>query len=206
MDLAFLESQLKERWYLSIPWNFKFDMRMEPEIHFIYKNTDFGEILKQAAALPAPFEQYAINRWYNFWSNKALVYIFSQHPSVQTKKNIYNEIDSISFNSIDFRVGGYVYPNQFARTLRYALLHKEELLYWLYRRMRKNHRRDIKNEIFVIFYQRNGEHWRLKAELGLIEKVVFNFLNEFDVHRVLRLHLNENKTSYAEIVWCMKQE
>ncbi len=206
MDLIGLEKELQKRWVLPYNFNFKFDFNLEAKINFVYTVSDFDEVLRQIGPLPESLKQYAVNRWYNYWSNKGLNQIFSEHPDCEPVYNQYEEVEAVTIQNTLFRIKLHVFPNQFANTLRYALRHKEELIYWLYRKIKRHSIQEIPNQIFVILYQRDGEHWKLKAELSKLKEIVDNYLNEFDIHRTVRVHIIDNTVNYADTLWFIQQD
>ncbi len=204
MDILKLQKELRKRYLLPHTWHYKYDAYLDAKSNFIYSNYNFDEIIEKTEKLSEDLRQYAINRWYNYWCDKGLYLIFTNHEIVTPNYNHYNEIETITIQEINFKIRSQVYPNQFARTLRYALLHKEELLYWLYRRIRKSNLHPLNNHIFVVFYQRDGDHWKLKAELYWLRNIIFNYLDHFDLQKVVRLNIQDNITNYADIIWCVK--
>lgn len=201
IDLTDLEVQLKKRWSYPQNWNFKFNSDWESRINFVYETSNFEDILNKTESLSEPLAQYAVNRWYNFWSMKGVHHIFLRHPAATPPAEPGNDSDEFILQQVPFRIKLHVYPYHFARTLRYAICHEEELLYWLYHKTVNNHATFFKNHIFIMLYNRDGEHWTLKAELQKIGKKLKGYLDQFDVHRSFRLHFAENKLCYADVIW-----
>lgn len=206
MDLAKLENELKKRWCLPLTWRYQNNSRLDSDANFIFSTSSFDKLVGKTDNLPENIRHYLINRWYNFWSDRALFQIFTRHQKVKVGVDELQTANHLSLLNIPFMIIPHVYPTQFARTFRYALLHKEELLYWLYRRPNKEPWNRGSNIIFTIFYQRNGEHWKLKAELLKLEKMIAEYLDHFEIQRLTHLHFLEKKTSYADLIWFVQEE
>lgn len=206
MDLEQLELQLKKRWLFPHTWNYKFSTDLEQDISFIYSISTFDDIIREMARLPEEIQQYALNRWYNFWSQKAVYQIFAEHPQTTPIFNHYDEAEAFLIQNIPFKIKFNVFPYHFARTLRYAIRHKEELVYWYYRKTQASSTAEQYNQLFIILYQRDGEHWRMKAEFPMLSKFINSYLDNFDIHKTIRLHLFGDKMNYADIIWCIREE
>jgi hypothetical protein len=206
MELIKLQEELRKRCILPVKWNYRYNRTLEPQIKFLYEITSFEKVLRELQKLDSATQQYGMNRWYNFWSHQGIQQIFTDDERCKPVLNKFGDVDKIGLETILFRVKSLVYPYQFARTLRYAILHQEELLYWLYRRTKFKTRADDLDNLFVIFYQRDGEHWKLKAELCWVESLIMNYLDRFEVRNLVRLHLSDNKSRYGDIIWCVKPD
>jgi hypothetical protein len=206
MDLAKLQNELKKRWFLPFNWHYKFDPKLDYEADFIFSTQNFDKILTEVERLSENKHQYVLNRWYNFWCERAVIQIFSQHDKVSLNDGQLARSEILLLHKTPFILKSYIYPNQFAKTFRYALLHKEELIYWLYRRSKRENRSDPKNFIFLLFYRRDGEHWKMKAEILLLERLICHYLDPLDIQKVTHLHFFNNKTSYSDLIWCVQQD
>jgi hypothetical protein len=203
MDFEKIQVELRKRHCLHFNWHYKYDPSIDAKADFIFSNYNFEDVFDKILKQSESQHQYLLNRWYNYWCDKALTEIFLLHPKVYQITGDFQSNGMLYLQKIPFHIKSYIYPTQFAKTLRYALLHKEELLYWLHRRSGKNNNYIPDNVLYVIFYKRDGEHWRKKAELLRIKKVVDQYLNPFEIQKVIHLHFSENKTSYADLIWCL---
>ncbi len=170
LDVFHIEAELKKRWQLPFNWNFKFNPSFEQNIGSIYKHCSLNDLLNEFSDYPEAEKHYAVNRWYNFWSKKTILHLFARHSRTSPIYDENGEIAGGLLDGIPFEIKLYVFPTQFSRTLRYALSHKEELIYWLHRKIRTKPNDSMVNPLFIILYQRDAEHWMLKAEIQQLKK------------------------------------
>ncbi len=206
LNLNQLEKELRKR--LSRPeiWHYKYLPQFEEQIEFVYQIPKFSEVESKLHTLPREVRQYGLNRWYNYWSLQAIYQIFAEHPKVKRPARESEKGDLLTIQYTDFLIKPLVFPAAFSRTLRYAIGHKEELLYWLYRKFIYRPQRSGQNAIFLIFYHRNGEHWKLKAQLSNIRNTIHSYLNSFDLYRLHRIHFPDNRFFYSDVLWFIDTE
>ena len=64
-------------------------------------------------------------------------------------------------------------------------------------------RKHLKNRLFLVFYDKNtNDHWKLKAELSLIEKVVDDYLTSFDESKLTKLKIDKNDI-VTDLIWIL---
>lgn len=206
IDLTLLEEELRKRIALPEVWHYKYIPQYEEQIAFVYDSYKFDQIQSKLNRLPREVKRYGLNRWYNFWSNQAILQIFALHPKVNRKISEENSQDLFTIQYTDFKIKSLVFPYSFSRTLRYAISHKEELVYWLYRKFIHRPHQQGHNAIFIIFYHRNGEHWKLKAQLSGLKRTVHSYLDNFDLYRLLRIHFPDNRFFYTDVLWFIEGE
>jgi len=77
MDLLLIEAELKKRLVYPYQWGQKQNNQFDKQTRFIYSIFYFNKLLdrieQQFSHLNdyASYFNYALNRWYNFWSAKA---------------------------------------------------------------------------------------------------------------------------------------
>lgn len=201
INLRTLENELKKRTVLPGTWHYKINPQYEENLQFIYQTYNFDTVVRNIRQFPAGQQQYALNRWYNYWSNLGMMQIFAEHPRASQSPAAE---DIILLDNLQLKIKSLVFPHAFSRTLRYAVSHKEELLYWLYRRTLRNAPNLIPNKLFIIFYRQNGDHWKGKAELHTMKKIVDRYLTNFDLHQLFRIHLPDNRLIYTDVLWIIK--
>lgn len=172
LDLEYIESQLKQRWSYTYKWGQKQNDRWDQYTQFIYKTPEWAKLIEvmkltyEAYGLDKnALFQYAANRWYNFWSAMAIEQIFTQIEGVTPALNHKNRLVDFSCFGIDFDHKTTVFPKAYGKTLNYARNHKKELIKWLYDNQSQQGRKHLKNRLFIVVHEKNGAHWKLKAEL-----------------------------------------
>ena len=87
MDLTRLEIELKKRLDFPYKWGSKQTDAKDKSTNFIYETYSFETLLKRTNNLDNSLKDYALNRWYNFWSAMAVENIFVSHTNIQANKN-----------------------------------------------------------------------------------------------------------------------
>jgi len=203
MDLERVERELKKRWSIPYRWGRKQNDDWDEKTNFIYKTYSFESLLKKSEQLNEDLKNYALNRWYNFWSAMAIEYIFTSSPIVNANKNKYDKLVDFTIDNIPFDHKTSVFPKGFNRTFKYAKEHKEELIYWLYQNQSQQGRKHLKNRLFVVLYDENEEHWKLKAEIFFIKTEIEKYLNNFNKNALSHIEI-ENCKALSDIIWIRK--
>ncbi len=113
------------------------------------------------------------------------------------------EKDFFLFN-IPFDHKTSVFPRQFKKTFLYAKDHKEELIEWFYKNQSAGKRQHYKNRLFIVVYAKNGEHWKLKAEIGILKKAICNYVLNFKPEQLHSLTFANNGKALSDIIWVSK--
>ena len=94
-----------------------------------------------------------------------------------------------------------VFPKGFKKSIPYAIEHKKELIEWLYNNQSAEQRQHFKNRLFIVLidYDNQAEHWKLKAEILWLKKIISTYLSKFDRIKLQTFNL-ENKTVFADII------
>ena len=193
MNLKELEIQLKKRWALDYNWGRKQGDDWDKRTNFIYNISDFDSISREIELRFSKtsdylaLKNYAFNRWYNFWSAMAVEYIFNTHPCVRRVKNATDREKDFFINDIAFDHKTTVFPSKFDEDIELAKQNPIELLKWLYINQSSQKRFHLKNRLFVVLHKKDGQHWRLKAELQWIKLLVDVYLEDFDEDRLVVL-------------------
>lgn len=203
MDLPRLEAELKKRWQYPYTWGRKQSDAWDKKTNFIYRTYRFETLLKVIAPFDEALKNYALNRWYNFWSAKAVEHIFSSHHQVTPNKNVYDKLVDFTIGNIPFDHKTSVFPKTFGKSLVYAKQHKEELIKWLYENQSQQGRKHLKNRLFVVLFDRTGAHWKMKAEINSLKIGIDSYVNNFNVGKLYHLNFGEGEI-YADIIWIEK--
>lgn len=200
MDLARVEKELKKRWKFPYKWGRKQNDDWDKKTNFIYKTYSFETLEKRIAGFADALSNYALNRWYNYWSARAVEYIFASHSNVQANRNQYDKLVDFTINTIPFDHKTTVFPKGFEQSFSYAKTHEKELINWLYQNQSQQGRKHHANRLFIVLYDENGAHWKLKANIQDLKTAIANYMCTFDKENLTKLNF-DNKTVYSDIIW-----
>ncbi|MDP3944925.1 MAG: hypothetical protein Q8Q51_03430 [Lutibacter sp.] len=211
MNYLLLEEELKKRTKFNYFWGRKQDDEFDKQTKFIYKISSFELLLatiEYAFKINSQYDDlknYALNRWFNFWSAKAVESIFCEHENVKPHLDSYNKFTDFYIQNIPFDHKTTVFPKGFGKSVPYAIQHKSELIAWLYKNQSQQQRKHHKNRLFIVLvnYQEEDAHWKLKSEIGWLKEIVSAYLLNFDQAK-LQSFTFENTTVYADIIWAIK--
>ena len=147
MNLELLENALKKRWTHNYKWGRKQSNEWDELTNFIYNTRTFSSLLEQIKHLDVNLQNYALNRWYNFWSAMGVEYIFSTHKIVVPNINRYDKLVDFKINNIPFDHITSVFPKGFGKPIGYAKKHKGEIIKWLYINQSQEGRKHLKNRL-----------------------------------------------------------
>ncbi len=211
MNYLLLEEELKKRTELNYFWGRKQDDEFDKQTNFIYKINSFELLLatiKYAFKDNTQYDDlknYALNRWFNFWSAKGVESIFCEHKNVKPHLDSFNKFTDFYIQNIPFDHKTTIFPKRFGKSVPYGILHKSELIAWLYKNQSQQQRKHHKNRLFIVLvnYQEEDGHWKLKAEIGWLKEIVSAYLLNFDQSK-LHSFTFENNIVYADIIWAIK--
>ncbi|HLS29332.1 MAG TPA: hypothetical protein VK021_00605 [Flavobacteriaceae bacterium] len=211
LDLNYIENQLQKRWQFPYRWGQKQNDLWDNYTNFIYKTPDWEEVTKLMKLTAEVHDldknklfQFAANRWYNFWSAMAVEQIFTDIDGVIPAINRRNRLVDFSIFGIDFDHKTSVFPKSYKQTLAYAQNHKRELIAWLYKNQSQQKRKHLKNRLFIIVYDDQGEHWKMKARLFKLQYLIQDYVRYFNPDNLERFEFEEGKLSLADIIWALK--
>jgi hypothetical protein len=204
MDLISIEKELKKRTTYPYKWGRKQSNEWDRLTNFIYKINDFDSLLSKIHNFDNGLKNYALNRWYNFLSAKAVEYMFAQHPIVKPNLNQYDKLVDFSINEIDFDHKTSVFPKGYEKGLEFAQNNKSDMINWLYENQSQQGRKHFKNRLFVILYDSNEhQHWKMKSELMLLKGVIDNYVNGFSSKKLSELNFGRG-IILSDIIWVIK--
>jgi hypothetical protein len=204
MDFIRLESQLKERLHFRYFWGRKQSNDWDAKTNFIYSTDTLEKLIEVTSNFTEDEKNYAFNRWYNFWSAMAVEKMFSLHKKVVPNLNKYDKLIDFSINTISFDHKTSVFPKGFNKSIDYAKQNASELITWLYVNQSQDGRKHLENRLFVIMYDKNGEHWKLKSELKLIKNKIDDYVVHFDENNLICITV-ENKKIVSDIIWIERE-
>jgi hypothetical protein len=206
MDLAAIEHELKNRFQYPYHWGQKQNDEMDHSTNFIYHIREFSTIIERIetdfSSRPNHQEyfDYALNRWYNFWSAQAVEHIFCTHQIV-TPSAAKDKTKDFLIYGISFDHKTSVFPKGFGKSLHYSQMHKRELIRWLYDHQSRQQRYHDKNRIFIVLYKSDGNHWQLKAEIGFLQRIIDQYISLFNTAQLEKFNFGNDSDTLSDIVW-----
>lgn len=208
INLEEIERQLKYRLKYPYKWYRKQNNIWDGYTNFIYQTPTWEALIPQMATVvkkenldKKELFYYAINRWYNFWSAMAAEHVFSTCDGIEPEKNTKNRLVDFTIQGVSFDHKTSVFPKGFNQTIDYAKKNPRELIEWLYKNQSHQQRHHLKNRLFIIVYDNNGEHWKLKSELKLLEKEIKNYVSNFTPHQLQKFIFTPNNETFSDIIW-----
>lgn len=203
MDLARVERELKKRLPYPYKWGRKQSNSWDHDTNFIYQTYSFETLLKRTEHLNYEVKNYALNRWYNFWSAMAAEDIFSSHSNIKANKNSYDKLVDFTIDEIPFDHKTSVFPKGFNQPFEYAVKNEKELILWLYNNQSQQGRKHLKNRLFIIMYDTNNQHWKMKSEIMELKKQIDLYVERFSSENLYEFDFGEDKV-YSDILWIVK--
>lgn len=200
MDLLRVETELKKRLAHPYKWGRKQSDDWDAKTSFIYTTYSFEKLLEKTTSFDETVRDYALNRWYNFWSAEAVENLFSLHEKVTPNINKFDKLIDFTINTTCFDHKTTVFPTGFNQTVAYAKKNPAELIQWLYLNQSQESRKHLKNRLFIILVEKNKEHWKLKAEIKLLKSEIDTYVKNFDSENLFQLNL-ENNTILSDLIW-----
>jgi septum formation topological specificity factor MinE len=200
MDLLRVETELKKRLAYPYKWGRKQSDDWDAKTSFIYTTYSFEKLLEKTASFDEKVRNYALNRWYNFWSAEAVENLFSLHEKVTSNINKFDKLIDFTINTTCFDHKTTVFPSGFNQTVAYAKNNPAELIHWLYLNQSQESRKHLKNRLFIILVEKNKEHWKLKAEIKLLKTEIDTYVENFNSENLFQLNL-ENNTILSDLIW-----
>lgn len=211
LNLHTVEKELRKRHQYPYKWFRKQNDEWDKYTNFIYKTPNWEMLIDKITTL-AELErldrdhtfQYAANRWYNFWSAQAVEQIFTERKGVESVSEKRDSEKDFYLFGIPFDHKTTVFPKHFNKTFQYAQDHKSELIEWLYKNQSTQKRFHLKNRLFIVVYAKNGEHWKLKAEILLLKKAIERYVASFKPEQLYSFTFVEKHSTLSDIIWISK--
>ncbi|MGB5530255.1 MAG: hypothetical protein WBQ32_09810, partial [Ignavibacteriaceae bacterium] len=147
---------------------------------------------------------YALNRWYNFWSAQAVEKIFCSLPNVKPALDEKDRLVDFTINGVTFDHKTSIFPKNFLYPIEEAIKKTDELILWLYKHQSQQQRKHLKNRLFIVLYSSKGEHWKLKAEISWLKERIEKYMAGFNPHYLLKFPLEKNQETLADVIWATK--
>ncbi len=211
IPFASIEYELKKRHQYPYKWFRKQNDEWDRYTKFIYQTPNWQTLIQKISRVAESEKldkqqifQYAANRWYNFWSAKAVEQIFTQIEGIEPVLDSKDSEKDFYLFGIPFDHKTSVFPKRFNKSFDYAQTHKPELIEWLYKNQSTQKRYHLKNRLFLIVYDSSGAHWKLKAEIALIHQAIHNYIGSFTREQLHSVTFDHLQTSLSDIIWVYK--
>lgn len=210
MDLAKIEEELKKRLEYPYKWGMRQNNFYNGLTNFIYRTNNFDDLLSeiknrfQGKTDYTAFFNYAINRWFNFFSAQAVEHIFCNCEGIKPALDSKNRIIDFTINGIPFDHKTSVYPKAYNLNIIEAKKNPGDLIEWLYDNQSQQQRHHLKNRLFIILYKSDGEHWRLKCEISLLKEAILAYAKNFDKNNLLKFTFEQDTITLSDIIWIEK--
>ncbi|PVW15120.1 hypothetical protein [Marixanthomonas spongiae] len=208
LNLKALEAELQKRLQYPYVWGRKQNNLWDGYTNFIYRTETWEALMPKMAKVVRVHNlnkrdlfNYTINRWYNFWSATAVEHIFTNLTQVTPTDNPKDRLVDFSIQNIPFDHKTTVFPKQFKKSWAYAKTHEKELIEWLYDNQSIQQRHHLKNRLFIVVFDKNGEHWKLKANLSLLKAEIEKYVSNFNPNKLHSLTFADNSQALSAIIW-----
>ncbi len=204
-----IETELKKRWAYPYQWGKIQNNQDDALTKMVYDILYFEDVITELERnLGKSFQQhplfnYALNRWYNFWSAKAIEQIFTQSEWVKPNPDPKDKLKDFELKGIPFDHKSTVFPKAYPHSIEQAIEQPTHLMEWLYQHQSQEQRHHHCNRIFIVFYEVNQAHWKLKAEITWLKTLIENYLQNFSFERLKTFQFSEDSLTQADIIWAL---
>jgi len=209
-ELLQIERELKKRLAYPYKWGRKQNDNFDKFTNFVYKISSFEEVIKEIENRFSKDKEhqnianYALNRWYNFWSAQAVEKIFCSLPNVQPALDEKDRLVDFTIDGVTFDHKTSIFPKNFPYSIDEAIKKTDELIKWLYKNQSQQQRKHLKNRLFIVLYSSTGEHWKLKSEISWLKERIEKYMKGFNPHYLLKFQLEKNKETLSDVIWAIQ--
>ncbi|MDT3695429.1 MAG: hypothetical protein ROY99_03490 [Ignavibacterium sp.] len=210
-NLEEIEIELKKRLIYPYKWGQKQNDNFDKQTNFIYHTFLFEELLKEIESRFKSEKEYdlyfnySINRWYNFWSAQAVEDIFCSLPNVKPALDDKDKLIDFTIRGEAFDHKTSIFPKNFPYKIDDAIKKTDELIRWLYKNQSQQQRKHYKSRLFIILYSADGEHWKLKSEIGWLKERIEKYMLGFNPNFLLKFNFEKDKPTLADVIWAIKK-
>ena len=206
-----LQTELGKRLAYPYIWGRKQNDEWDFYTNFIYKTPTWEALMPQMALVVQKHNlnkralfNYTINRWYNFWSATGVEQIFTNLDDVIPAVNQKDRLIDFTIHKIPFDHKTTVFPKYFKKTINYAKHNERELITWLYANQSSQQRHHLKNRLFIVVYDSNGSHWKVKANLTLLKAEIEKYVSNFSPNKLHSLTFADHSQALSDIIWVIQ--
>jgi len=210
-DLILIEQELKKRLAYPYKWGRKQNDQFDKLTNFVYRISLFEEVLKEIELRFRKDKEhqnianYALNRWYNFWSAQAVEKIFCFLTNVKPALDSKDRLVDFTIDGVTFDHKTSIFPKNFPFKIDEAIKNTNELIIWLYKNQSQQQRKHLKNRLFIVLYSSDAEHWKLKAEISWLKERIEKYMNGFNPHYLLKFPLEKNQATLSDVIWAIRK-
>jgi len=210
ISLINIEKELKKRLTYPYKWGRKQNNEFDRLTNFVYKVSSFEEVLKEIESRfkkdkeHSNISNYALNRWYNFWSAQAVETIFCSLPNVAPALDSKDRLVDFTIDGVKFDHKTSIFPKNFPYKIDEAIKKTNELILWLYKHQSQQQRKHLKNRLFIVLYSSDGEHWKLKSEISWLKERIQKYMQGFNPHYLLKFQLEQNQETISDVIWAIQ--
>lgn len=204
------ETELKKRLSYPYKWGRKQNDHFDRITNFVYHTFNFNDVLNQINNRfkddkeHQNISNYALNRWYNFWSAQAVEKIFCSLPNVKPALDEKDRLVDFIIDGVTFDHKTSVFPKNFPHPIKEAVKKTDELIKWLYKNQSQQQRKHLKNRLFIVLYSPDGEHWKLKAEISWLKERIEKYMEGFNPNYLLKFPLEAGRHTLSDVIWAIK--
>jgi hypothetical protein len=202
----FLEEQLKQRLQYPYDWQGKRQNNINDRLtNFVYSHPRFEDFLKECESrgLSPELFQYALNRWYNFWTAYGAEKVFTSYPGVEPAREK-SATEDFYIEGVPFDLKQSVCPKGFKKSVRRCSeIEGEErrnFVEWMYENQSQRYSTHYGNKLFVVYDDRGGEHWKMKSDLGRLNEKVRQFIKGFDLLGLERFRFKPGFLTFSDLL------
>ena len=210
INLVQIEKELKKRLSYPYKWGRKQNDEFDKLTNFVYRISSFEEVLKEIENRFSDDKEhqnianYALNRWYNFWSAQAVESIFCSLPNVKPARDEKDRLVDFSIDGVTFDHKTSIFPKNYPYQIDEAIKKTNELILWLYTHQSQQQRKHLKNRLFIVLYSSDGEHWKLKAEISWLRERIEKYMRGFNPQYLLKFQLEEKQETLSDVIWAIR--
>jgi hypothetical protein len=210
VDPVKIEVELKRRLAYPYKWGRKQNDEFDRLTNFVYRIPSFDEVLMETSDRFKKDKEhqnianYALNRWYNFWSAQAVEKIFCSLPNVKPALDEKDRLVDFTIDGVTFDHKTSIFPKNFPYPIEEAIKKTDELILWLYKHQSQQQRKHLKNRLFIVLYSADSEHWKLKAEISWLKERIEKYMQGFNPHYLLKFPLEKNQETLSDVIWAIR--
>lgn len=209
-NLVQIEKELKKRLAYPYKWGRKQNDYFDKLTNYIYRISSFDNVLKETEKKFSNDKEhqnianYALNRWYNFWSAQAVEKIFCSLPNVKPALDEKDRLVDFTIDGVKFDHKTSVFPKNFPFQIDEAIKKTDELIRWLYKHQSQQQRKHLKNRLFIVLYSSDGKHWKLKAEIAWLKERIEKYMRGFNPHFLMKFQFEKNQETLSDVIWATR--
>lgn len=174
---------------------------------YIYSTKTYDELVKKTKMACQIYSgldydrvfRYALNRWFNHMVSLYAEDVFTSHDIVEDEEDKYNKEIDFYIKGIPFDLKMSVFPKWFKHDIDYAMMHKEELIEWMYKHCSKEKRLHNGNKMFIVCYSSDGNHNQVKWNLQWVKEVIDEYMEDYDEHNLVVIN-----NSLSDVIFIIK--